>query len=49
MQKKFFLKKLSLYKKFFVFKKYFIVKFTMTGISNQNILNFIEENTNDDI
>ena len=32
-----------------MFKKYFILKFTMAGISNQNILNFIEEKTNDDI
>ena len=36
-------------KLFFAFQKYFIVKFTMAGISNQNILNFIEEKTNDDI
>ena len=47
--KKIFLKKLCLYKKCFVFKKYFIVKCTMAGISNQNILNFIEEKTNEDI
>ena len=32
-----------------MFKKYFFVKFTMAGISNQNILNFIEEKANDDI
>ena len=32
-----------------MFKKYFIVKYTMAGISNQNILNFIEEKANDDI
>ena len=32
-----------------MFKKYFVVKLTMAGISNQNILNFIEEKTNDDI
>ena len=32
-----------------MFKKYFIVKLTMACISNQNILNFIEEKTNNDI
>ena len=32
-----------------MFKKYFIVKFTMAGISNQNVLNFIEEKSNKDI
>ena len=32
-----------------MFKKYFIVKFTMAGNSNQNILNFLEEKTNNDI
>ena len=47
--KKIFQKKLCLYKKFLYFKKYCIVKFAMAFISNQNILNFIEEKTNDDI
>ena len=46
---KFFLKKIYLHKFFFMFKKYFIVKFTMAGISNQNVLNFIEEKSNKDI
>ena len=32
-----------------MFKKYFIVKFTVAGISNQNISNFIEKKTNNDI
>ena len=47
--KKNFQKKLCLYKKNFYVKKYCTVKFTMAFISNQNILNFIEEKTNDDI
>ena len=49
MQKKKFWENYVYIKNFFVFKKYFIVKLTMAGISNQNILNFIEEKTNDDI
>ena len=49
MQKKFFWENYVYIKIFFVFKKYFVVKLTMAGISNQNILNFIEEKTNDDI
>ena len=41
--------KICLYKKFFYVQKYCIVKFIMAFISNQNILNFLEEKTNNDI
>ena len=41
-------RKKYLYKNF-LYLNYFIVKFIMAGISNQNLLNFAEGKTNDDI